>query len=56
MNLDDLTLKELLELSREPVKCKFLEKCEYKKYASCYNHSHVICEHYEIYYEKDKFI
>lgn len=49
MDLDDLTLKELLILSRQEAKCKFLKECEFKKYDACYNHAHVICEHYEEY-------
>jgi len=51
MDLEKLSTEELERLAKQPFKCDFFDCCEYGKYNQCYNHSHVLCPNYEVYYE-----
>ena len=51
-NLKDYSIEELQRLVNEGHQCDFLDCCEYGKYDQCHNHSHVLCENYEVYYTK----
>jgi len=35
----------------EDFKCPHTDCCDYLKYQQCHNHSHVLCERFEQYYQ-----
>jgi hypothetical protein len=50
--MEQKDLEKLVELSRQGFKCPNKECCEYEKYNQCYNHSHVLCQNFEEYYQR----
>ena len=54
MDLEKLSVEEIQELMKQPFKCDFIDCCSYGEYNECYNHSHVLCKNYEVYYEATK--
>ena len=52
--LSELSIEELEELAEQPHECDFFDCCEYGNYNECFNHSHVLCNNYEVYYEATK--
>jgi hypothetical protein len=50
--LDDKTIAELMELSKQDFHCDNLMCVEYEAYHQCFNHSHVLCPQYEEYYQR----
>jgi hypothetical protein len=50
-------MKDIEELAKEAeksFKCPYLEICREEKYNSCYNHSHVLCNDFESFYDEQR--
>jgi len=57
MELDkEERMKELEERARKSVVCDFYDCCEYGRYNECYNHAHVMCLNYEVFFNKTRNI
>ncbi len=58
MNIDDITRDEeiqlLIQLAEKEKTCPYRECCSYLRFDQCHNHSHVLCDSFEEFYNKQK--
>ena len=50
------TLEEIQIEIAKPFLCPYLDVCQMEKYNSCYNHSHVLCDSFEDFYNQRRYI
>lgn len=54
MDEKEKRIENLEEKMQHAFKCKHVACCMYGKWDQCYNHSHVLYEHFESYYDNIK--
>jgi len=47
---EEKRIEDLEEKMEHAFKCPHVTCCMHGKWDQCYNHSHVLCEHFESYY------
>lgn len=51
--MNEKEINDYFELAKT-FKCPYLVVCKLEKYNSCHNHSHVLCDDFELLYYKEK--